>query len=145
MNSTEQAKIAKMRYATLYPRAQKLGGLLGFALTFVVIAAPLADGVCEAVCATYAAHHPESQPSHHHHHAEAPAAQATQSAGLTLLPHHCGHLDGVVAELTRPHIIKAVGMTSRITPLLVRGSPTFENDSRRGPPVPTRSTSPLRI
>jgi hypothetical protein len=123
-----------------------LRGLLGFALTFVVIAAPLADGVCEAVCATHAAHHhPESQPSHHHHHAEAPGAQATQSAGLTLLPHHCGCLDGVVAELTGPHIVKAVGMTSRITPLLVRVSPTFETAGRHGPPTPTRSTSPLRI
>jgi hypothetical protein len=136
--------------------------LLAFALAFVIIGGPLAADVCEAACTEHAGHAIDStvpplhdhhsaegvsQPSHHHHSDVAPAA-ATQSAKLVALWDACGHLEGIVSEsreLTRASLANAVGTVARVTPLLVLVLPTFQMDSRHGPPPPIHSTSPLRI
>jgi hypothetical protein len=123
--------------------------LLAFALAFVVIGGPLASDVCAAVCAEHAGHSSDSTvPASHHHHSDAAAAPATQSASLMALPHGCGQLEGIVSEsreLTRAPLATAVVTVARITPLLVKVLPTSQMDSRHGPPIPIRPTSPLRI
>ena len=135
--------------------------LLAFALAFVIIGGPLAADVCEAACTEHAGHSIDStvpsshhhhsaeivrQPSHHHHSDVARAA--TQSAKLMALWHGCGHLEAIASEsreLTRGSLATAVVTVARVTPLLVPVLPTFQMDSRHGPPPPIRSTSPLRI
>ena len=135
--------------------------LLAFALAFVIIGGPLSADVCEAACREHAGHSIDStvpsshhhhsaeivrQPSHHHHSDVAPAA--TQRAKLMALWHGCGHLEAIVSEsreLTRGSLATAVVTVARVTPLLVPVLPTFQMDSRHGPPPPIRSTSPLRI
>lgn len=135
--------------------------LLAFALAFVIIGGPLAADLCEAACTEHAGHsidatvstsHHHSaevvrQPSHHHH-SDAATAPAMQNATLMALWHGCGHLDAIVSEsreLTRAPLATAVLTVTRVTPLLVPVLPTFQRDSRHGPPRPIRSTSPLRI
>jgi hypothetical protein len=135
--------------------------LLAFALAFVIIGGPLAADVCEAACTEHAGHSIDStvppshdhhsaevrQPSPHHHSDVAPAA-ATQSVKLMALWHGCGHLEAIVSEsreLTRASLATAVVTVARVTPLLVLVLPTFQMDSRHGPPPPIHSTSPLRI
>lgn len=136
--------------------------LLAFALAFVILGGPLAADVCEAACAEHAGHSINStvpplhdhhsaeavrQPSHHHHSGVAPAA-ATPSAKSMALWHGCGHLEAMISEsreLTRASLATAVVTVARVTPLPVLVLPTFEMDSRHGPPSPIRSISPLRI
>ena len=79
---------------------------------------------------------------------KAALAQTTQSPKLVALWHGCGHLEAIVSEsreLTRAPLANAVVTVARITPLLVKVLPTSQMDSRHGPPIPIRSTSPLRI
>ena len=136
--------------------------LLAFALAFVIVGGPLAADVCEAACTEHVGHSIDStapishhhhsaevvrQPTHHHHSDVAPAA-ATQSAKLMALWRGCGDLEAIVSESrvpTRASLATAVVAVARITPLLVLVLPTFQMDSRHGPPPPIRPTLPLRI
>ena len=131
--------------------------LLAFALASVIIGGPLAARVCAAACTEHAGHSIDStmppshhrypaevvrQPSHHHHAGAAPAA-ATHRAKLRALWHACGHVEAFI--LVRAPLATAVVTAAQATPLLAHVWPTFQMDSRHGPPAPLRSTSPLRI
>jgi hypothetical protein len=145
-----------------YTGEQMAQRLLAFALAFVIVGGPLASDVCEAVCAEHVAHSiastmPASHHHHageavsqplHHHHADTAAAPATQSAGFMPPPHRCGYLEAIVTDsrgATRAPIVKAVMTTACVTPVLGHVLAASELDSRHGPPIPIRSTSPLRI
>jgi len=136
--------------------------LLAFGLAFVLIGGPLAGDVCEAFCAEHsghsidptvsASHHHHSveaaSPNSYHHHSDVASSAATQSARLMALPHGCGHLEAIASEsreLMRAPVATAVVTMARITPLLAHVLPTSQMDSWHGPPIPIRSTSPLRI
>jgi hypothetical protein len=133
--------------------------LVAFALAFAVVGGPLAEEICEAVCAdssghsltpTTAAHHHHSfgsQTQASHHHPSPDSGTPTTKVAMSPAPPTCGHLDAVVTEsreVARP-IGKAMVATVSITPILVRTLPASDVDSRHGPPSPIRSTSPLRI
>jgi len=135
---------------------------LAFALAFVLIGGPLADDVCEAVCAVHGGHSFDSLvPASQHHHSAAVASQpahrhqsadtapaASRSVAFMPLSHGCDHLEAIVTEsreLTRAPLVKAIVLMVSVTPLLVHVAPLSEMNSRHGPPAPIRPTSPLRI
>ena len=147
--------------AIRYTESKMPSRLLAFVLACVVIGAPLGREVCGVFCTDQAtrsigpaapdAHHHSSavasHASHDHHRPDDPSAPAGV-AGLRSVSHECARLEAVVIGLRDLSWGSSVadGVTvARITAIPVRAVLSSDLDGRHGPPVPSRSTSPLRI
>lgn len=115
--------------------------LLGIALTFAIVAAPIASIACEVTCAGRDAQAPIS---HHSCHQQTPSDQGADIIAI----HLCGHDDGVptglergVQSLVPPAVVPTIGLavTSRaISNLLIA-------TVHSSPPTPLDLVSQLRV
>lgn len=66
--------------------------LWAFALTFVIVGAPVATVVCHVTCETHRAHDIDNAGGHAHHSCVSPPT--TAAATVNAVPHDCGHPPG---------------------------------------------------
>lgn len=136
--------------------------LLAFAFAFVVFGAPVAGDICDALCADHTRHsiNLTAAASHHHHHTDlasqalhhhhSAALTAAAAAGLALraASHQCVQADAVITEsreLSRGPTVGVATHVAVVAPTLARVMASLDVNGQHRPPVPIRSTAPLRI
>ena len=133
---------------------------LTWALAVVVLGAPVASDMCEATCAGHQGHQSRHEGASHDHQPVSSSARAAHHHGTVAAPiqsvggaeiapvtHVCDRLDAVTTESRQGLRIAsnvpaaAVDVVSTLPGALA----STDVNSRHGPPLPVRSTSPLRI
>jgi hypothetical protein len=118
--------------------------IAALAVVLAIVGIPVVATVCEMTCASRAETAAERDAGHH----SCPLPEPTSEAGLTAVPHACGHqpgeaLDQALQQLTAPLLVESE------TSLLLHGdgrriSPRA-TDIQHSPPRPLALISQLRV
>jgi hypothetical protein len=122
--------------------------LWAFALTFVIVGAPVATVVCHVTCETHRAHDIDNAGGHAHH--SCVSTPATAAANVNAAPLDCGHSPGdSIGVRQSVHVLDAptavaVQVSLRLpVRLIVLATPTRHVE--HSPPGTFDLVTPLRV